>query len=101
MYVISTIKRNNPYQQAGDDKGEKSVALGIDTSVEYRDIEKGRTALSQEMFKEAGQIIPQYGIDLIDILIRQIKYSNELTPSVYGRMIKERNQMGADPELHI
>lgn len=91
--VISTIKRNSPYQQAGGDKGEKSVALGIDTSVEYRDIEKGRTALSQEMFKEAGEIIPQYGIELIDILIRQIKYSNELTPSVYGRMIKERNQI--------
>ena len=91
--VISTIKRNSPYQKAGDDKGEKPVALGIDTSVEYRDIQKGRTALSREMFKEAGEIIPQYGIELIDILIRQIKYSDELTPSVYGRMIKERNQI--------
>jgi membrane protease subunit HflC len=91
--VISTIKRNSPYQKAGADKGEKSVALGIDTSVVYRNIQKGRTALSKEMFKEAGDIIPQYGIELIDILIRQIKYSDELTPSVYGRMIKERNQI--------
>jgi len=91
--VISTIKRNSPYQTAGSDKGEKSVALGIDTSVTFKNIEKGRTALSREMFKEAGTIIPQYGIELIDILIRQIKYSDELTPSVYSRMIKERNQI--------
>ena len=50
--VISTIKRSSPYQKAGADKGEKPVALGIDTSVVYRDIKKGRATLSQEMFSE-------------------------------------------------
>ncbi len=37
--------------------------------------------------------MPQYGIELIDVLVRQIKYSEDLTPSVYDRMIKERNQI--------
>jgi membrane protease subunit HflC len=37
--------------------------------------------------------MPQYGIELIDILVRQIKYSDDLTESVYNRMIKERNQI--------
>jgi membrane protease subunit HflC len=91
--VIKTIKRNSAYQTTGTVEGEASVALGIDTSVVYGDIQKGRAALSEEMFAEAGTITPQYGIDLIDILFRQIKYSDELTPSVYGRMIKERNQI--------
>ena len=36
---------------------------------------------------------PQYGIEVIDIIPRQIKYSDELTESVYNRMIKERNQI--------
>ena len=41
----------------------------------------------------AKEITPQYGIKLIDIIIRQIKYSDDLTQSVYNRMIKERNQI--------
>jgi membrane protease subunit HflC len=45
------------------------------------------------MLTEARKVTPQYGITLIDIIIRQIKYSDDLTESVYNRMIKERNQI--------
>jgi len=38
-------------------------------------------------------MVPEYGIELIDVVTRQIRYSNELTQSVYARMIKERNQI--------
>ena len=44
------------------------------------------------MFAAAKIITPQYGIELIDIVIRQIRYSDDLTESVYNRMIAERNQ---------
>ena len=53
----------------------------------------GRRALSIQMRDEARTIMPQYGMELIDVLIRQIKYSDDLTQSVYDRMIKERNQI--------
>jgi membrane protease subunit HflC len=42
---------------------------------------------------EAGQTRNRFGIELIDIVIRQIKYSDDLTESVYQRMIQERNQV--------
>jgi membrane protease subunit HflC len=45
------------------------------------------------MTVEANKLVPEYGIDLIDIVPRQIKYSDELTESVYNRMIKDRNQV--------
>ena len=35
----------------------------------------------------------EFGIVLIDVVTRQISYSPELTPSVYARMIRERNQL--------
>jgi membrane protease subunit HflC len=38
-------------------------------------------------------MVPEYGIELIDVVTRQIRYSNELTQSVYARMIRERNQI--------
>jgi len=56
-------------------------------------VTKGRRQLSIEMANEARKMMPEYGIELIDILPRQIKYSDEMTSSVYNRMIKERNQV--------
>ena len=43
--------------------------------------------------EEAKKMTNEFGIELIDILPRQIKYSDEMTDSVYNRMIKERNQV--------
>jgi modulator of FtsH protease HflC len=61
---------------------------------ESDDISKGREILSEEMFDLAtGITAEEYGIELLDILIRQIRYSDDLTASVYDRMIKERNQI--------
>ena len=56
-------------------------------------VTKGRSELCKLMTVEANKLVPEYGIDLIDIVPRQIKYSDELTESVYNRMIKDRNQV--------
>ncbi|HOV37369.1 MAG TPA: protease modulator HflC [Spirochaetales bacterium] len=63
------------------------------TRVQQENIQKGRRALSEEMLAAAKTIVPDFGIDVIDIIIRQIRYSDDLTESVYNRMIKERNQI--------
>ena len=56
-------------------------------------VTKGRSELCRLMTVEANKLVPEYGIDLIDIVPRQIKYSDELTESDYNRMIKDRNQV--------
>lgn len=63
------------------------------TQATYEEISKGRTELSDDMFAFASKFTSEYGIELIDIIIRQIRYSDDLTESVYDRMIKERNQI--------
>ena len=70
---------------------EDSPAI-IDANKTYPEVAKGRNKLSEEMFAAASKVTPQYGIELIDIIIRQIRYSDDLTESVYNRMIAERNQ---------
>jgi membrane protease subunit HflC len=57
------------------------------------DIQRGRRQLIDEMADIARQMVPEYGIELIDVVPRQIKYSDEVTETVYSRMIKERNQV--------
>ncbi len=93
--VISEIKRTNIFASLTG-SAEAAEGLGdISTLAElkYDPISVGRRALSQQMLAEAGPIMPQFGIELIDVIIRQIKYSDQLTQSVYDRMIKERNQI--------
>ena len=65
----------------------------INVSANSESIKKGRRQLTLEMAAEARKMIPEYGIELIDVVPRQIKYSDEMTESVYNRMIKDRNQV--------
>lgn len=61
--------------------------------VVYEKITRGRREVSNDMARIAQEKTLEFGIELIDIVPRQIKYSDELTESVYNRMIKERNQI--------
>ena len=95
--IINKIERKDVFRtQAGlDQEVDRNgiEAFTTFTDIKYEEIAKGREKLSDVMLKEARQVTPQYGIELIDIIIRQIKYSDDLTQSVYNRMIKERNQI--------
>ncbi|MGM0431258.1 MAG: protease modulator HflC [Spirochaetota bacterium] len=64
-----------------------------ETQSNFESISKGRGVISEEMYEYANSFTEEYGIKLIDVLIRQIRYSEDLTESVYDRMIKERNQI--------
>lgn len=63
------------------------------SSTQQESIKVGRSGLSAKMLELAEPYTQEYGITLIDVIIRQIKYSDDLTESVYQRMIKERNQI--------
>jgi membrane protease subunit HflC len=93
--VISQIERTSMLSGliGAVENAENFGNISTLMDVKYESISKGRRQLSEEMLAEASAIMPQYGMELIDILIRQIKYSDDLTQSVYDRMIKERNQI--------
>jgi len=57
-------------------------------------IQKGRRKLAELILERSRKMIgSEYGIELVDVVTRQIRYTDELTQSVYNRMIKERNQI--------
>lgn len=88
--LSSTAKENF---NTGDAEGSAQLDQLTQSEVKYENIDKGRQKLSQDMLAIVSSIMPQFGIQVLDILPRQIKYSDELTESVYQRMIKERNQI--------
>jgi membrane protease subunit HflC len=69
------------------------IASAIQTEVTHEPITRGRRQLAEEILARSRRMVPEYGIELIDVVTRQIRYSDELTQSVYARMIKERNQI--------
>jgi membrane protease subunit HflC len=92
--VISQIKRNTSLASvAGSSETGALSTISALSENQFDNVTDGRRALSIQMRDEARTIMPQYGMELIDVVIRQIKYSDDLTQSVYDRMIKERNQI--------
>ena len=71
---------------------ERLRSLTVSTT-QQESIKVGRQGLSDRMLALASSYTTEYGIKLIDVIIRQIRYSDDLTESVYQRMIKERNQI--------
>ncbi len=79
--------------QTGEVENSSALQELAITPTQYEKINKGRRVLADEMKALVSNIVPSFGIEVVDILPRQIKYSDELTESVYQRMIKERNQI--------
>ena len=93
--LINEIDRKDVYgSQTGPiAEGEEATAVKTFTKVTYEAIKKGREELSDDILESAAIEITKLGIDLIDVVVRQIKYSDDITQNVYRQMIKERNQI--------
>ncbi len=91
----SNIINENVNSESSETSTEDTQELNnlLTESSANETVTKGRSELCKLMTVEANKLVPEYGIDLIDIVPRQIKYSDELTESVYNRMIKDRNQV--------
>jgi membrane protease subunit HflC len=101
-YLRETVRNSNIIMERS---GVEDI-LGIDAEAEplvisdsiqpgtdYEPIQRGRRQLAEEILARSRRMVGEYGIELIDVVTRQIRYSDELTQSVYARMIKERNQI--------
>ncbi|MCL2441136.1 MAG: protease modulator HflC [Treponema sp.] len=76
----------------GEDIDGEIIAVS-QTRTNHEPITLGRRRLAEEILRRSQRMISEYGIELIDVVTRQISYSPELTSSVYQRMIRERNQV--------
>ena len=91
--IIRENKGGSENFEVGSDADTGQLSAFMQTDVTYESVQKGRRKLAEEILNLARALVPEYGIELIDVVPRQIRYSDELTQSVYNRMIKERNQI--------
>ena len=86
--LIEVVRNTNRTMMAIGEDQEDTVPI---TSVDP--IQHGRTEIRRLILERAGETVPQYGIDLIDVQIKHIDYIEEVRKKVYDRMIAERTRI--------
>jgi membrane protease subunit HflC len=99
-FLRESVRNSNIIMERSSNTDDPGLGESIRTEIStvqpgsgYEPITKGRRRLAEEILNRSRRMVPEYGIELIDVVTRQIRYSDELTPSVYARMIRERNQI--------
>ena len=77
-------------------EGEALEAVPSEREEEIkRKIARGREEITRIILLEAQKIIPQYGIELVDVRIKRLDYVESVRLKVYERMISERKRIAA------
>lgn len=58
-------------------------------------VTRGREEITRNILSEASKIMPQYGIELVDVRIKRLDYVESVRERVYSRMISERKRIAA------
>ncbi len=72
---------------------EESAILDVPT--EALKVEAGRDMISQLILEKASQITPEFGVELKDLKIKRLNYTNKVQDKVFDRMIAERQRIAA------
>ena len=88
--LVEVVRDTNRLVDENADMVNDPDAVSIDEKLDT--IQIGREALTRGILVEASRIVPQYGIELIDVRIKRINYVSEVQQKVFERMISERKR---------
>lgn len=57
---------------------------------------RGRDVISDQILEIAAKAMPQYGIELRDVMLKRVNYIDSVRERVYDRMISERKRIAAE-----
>ncbi|QCB45404.1 protease modulator HflC [Hydrogenophaga sp. PAMC20947] len=60
-----------------------------------KEVVRGREELTRTILAKASEVVPQYGIELVDVRIKRLDYVESVREKVYARMISERKRIAA------
>jgi membrane protease subunit HflC len=89
---LEEIVRSADWDIDVSELSEEEAAV-VDTDLERP--KKGRQQLEKEMLASASRLMPELGIELIDVRIKRINYIDSVRAEVENRMIAERQSIAA------
>jgi len=88
--LVEAVRDSNRIIDDSSSSKDKDSNMG--QTEELEKISFGRDALTRTILEEASKIVPQYGIELIDVRIKRINYVADVQTKVFERMISERKR---------
>jgi len=86
--LIETVRMTNREL----DVSEVGLEVVKDTSP-LGEVKFGRSNITKGILEQAQPKLKDFGIELVDVKIKQLNYVEEVQKTVYGRMIAERKQI--------
>jgi membrane protease subunit HflC len=87
---LEEIVRSRDWQVDAKEVEDETVLRG---DVDLDKPKKGRERLEQEMLAAASRLMPELGIELVDVRIKRINYIDSVRRQVETRMISERQSI--------
>ncbi len=77
------------------DSGRQFVQTEVSLEIEEEIgvVQYGREKISRGILEEAASLVPQFGIELVDVRIKRLNYVELVREGVYARMIAERERV--------
>jgi membrane protease subunit HflC len=87
------IVRSKDWEISEEDLQRAQVAAEEEEEILLQEVVSGRGELVASILETAGAIVPDFGIELVDIRIKRIDYVREVQERVFERMIAERQRI--------
>ncbi len=95
--LVEIVRNSNSILDMIVEENEDSDA-GVTQDAKEEEIERiniGREELTKEILARASELVPQYGIDLLDVQVKRLNYIEDVRKKVYERMISERQRVAS------
>lgn len=96
--LVEVVRNSNTILEQREEIPEDDAISGgegeeIETIIEIVDI--GREQITKMILARASELVPQYGIELLDVQVKRLNYIEDVRKKVYERMISERQRIAS------
>ncbi|MBU8920253.1 MAG: protease modulator HflC [Bacteroidales bacterium] len=95
--LVEVVRNTNSILDAEKTTEELDESVGEESQVaeELERITFGREATARDILTRAIELVPAYGIELLDVQIKRLNYIEDVRKKVYERMISERQRVAS------
>jgi membrane protease subunit HflC len=96
--LVEVVRNSNRILEKREEGPDSDVVSGgeeeeIEAIIEI--VEVGREGLTKMILARASELVPQYGIELLDVQVKRLNYIEDVRKKVYERMISERQRIAS------
>lgn len=91
LNLVETVRNSNSILERIEEEKDTEGYVEVDPESLER-VKVGREGLTRAILDRAKEIVPSYGIELVDVRLKRIDYIKEVQQKVFERMISERKR---------